>query len=70
MEVLAAMERLDVAVKDVKATHFKTDDMNARMRALLGDASLAQHSLAAEQPMGAACLVSGLVSCLSATAER
>eukprot|EP00903_Cladosiphon_okamuranus_P013061 g12182.t1 len=55
-KVLAAMERLDVAVKDVKAAHFKTDDISARMRALLGDASLAQHSLATEQPVGASCL--------------
>lgn len=60
-QVLAAMERLDVAVKDVKAAHFKTDDISTRMRALLGDASLAQHSLATEQPVGASCLVSGVV---------
>lgn len=60
-QVLAAMERLDVTVKDVKATHFKTDDIGARMRALLGDASLAQHSLATEQPVGTACLVSDVV---------
>ena len=49
-----------MAVKDVKAANFKTDDIGAKMRALLGDASLAQHSLATEQPVGAACLVSGL----------
>lgn len=60
-QVLAAMERLHVTVKDVKATHFKTDDIGAKMRELLGDASLAQHSLATEQPVGAACLVSGTV---------
>lgn len=52
------MERLDITVHDVKAGQFKTDDIGARMQALLGDASLAQHSLANEQPLGTACLVS------------
>lgn len=52
------MERLDVTVTDVKAGHFKTDDIAGKMQSLLGDASLAQHSLAAEQPLGTACLVS------------
>ncbi|CAM9157187.1 unnamed protein product [Ectocarpus sp. 4 AP-2014] len=55
-KVLAAMERLDVAVEDVKGGQFKTDDIAGRMKALLGDASLAQHSLANEQPLGSACL--------------
>lgn len=52
------MERLDVEVQDVKAGHFKTDDIGGRMQALMGEASLAQHSLANEQPLGTACLVS------------
>lgn len=52
------MERLDITVEDVKAGQFKTDDIGSRMKALLGDASLAQHSLANEKPLGAACLVS------------
>lgn len=52
------MERLDVAVTDVKAAQFKTDDIAGKMQALLGDASFAQHSLATDQPLGAACLVS------------
>ena len=52
------MERLDVAVTDVKAALFKTDDIAGKMQTLLGDASFAQHSLATDQPLGAACLVS------------
>lgn len=54
------MERLDITVHDVKAGQFKTDDIGAKMQTLLGDASLAHHSLANEQPLGAACLVSTL----------
>lgn len=60
LQVLGAMERLDVTVEDVKAAHFKTDDIGRTMQALLGDASLAQHSLVTEQPLGAACLVSAM----------
>ncbi|CAM9807985.1 unnamed protein product, partial [Laminaria digitata] len=55
-KVLAIMERLDVAVTDVKAAQFKTDEIGGKMQALLGDASFAQHSLATDQPLGAACL--------------
>lgn len=52
------MERLDVAVTNLKAGHFKTEDIGGKMQALVGDASVAQHSLVTEQPLGTACLVS------------
>lgn len=67
LQVLAAMERLDVTVTDVKAGNFKTDDMSGKMQSLLGDASLAQHSLATEQPLGTACLVRNGKSCCVVT---
>lgn len=54
---MAMMDRLEIKVSDLKASHFKTDDLGDKLQALLGDASLAQHSLASEQPLGAACLV-------------
>lgn len=51
------MERLEVVVAHVKASQFKIDDLSGTLQSLLGDASLAQHSLATEQPLGTACLV-------------
>lgn len=58
-QVMGVLERLDVEMVEVKASHFKTDDLGDKLQAVLGDASLAQHSLASEQPLGASGLVRG-----------
>ncbi|CAM9890777.1 unnamed protein product, partial [Choristocarpus tenellus] len=56
-KVINLMERQDVEVVDVKASLFRSDDIVRQMQTLLGEeASLAQHSLGIDMPLGATCL--------------
>lgn len=57
LQIFGVMERRDVTVRDLKAGHFKADDIRDKMQGLVENVSLAQHSLSTEQPLGTACLV-------------
>lgn len=57
LQIFGVMERRDVTVRNLKAGHFKADDIGGKMQGLVGNASLSQHSLSIEQPLGTACLV-------------